>query len=301
MTLHALREYEIPGAVAADAARGGLPRLVLTTSEATAEVYLHGAHVTHFQRHGEPPILFMSRNSRFEAGQAIRGGVPICFPWFGARTGGPAHGLARLTTWRVVGSAVAPDGAVSVEFALPPLPDLAEWATLDTTFTVTLSHALTMSITTRHRAEAARPARAGAVRVETCLHSYFDVGEIGAVTLTGLEGAPFDDFAFGANGARRAGQDAALSVDRETNRVYPDHTATIDIRDAALGRVIRVEKSGSNSTVIWNPWTTQRMPDDFDQAEYRRMICVESGNVKQNATRLAPGEATTLTVTISSR
>src|SRR5690606_12367567 len=122
---------------------------------------------------------------------------------------------------------------------------------LDTTFTVTLAHDLTMTLTTTHRSEAdtdGRRAGMGAVRVETCLHSYFLIGDIDAVTLTGLAGAPFDDFASGANGERRPAHDGALGVTRETNRVYPDHTATVDIHDRTLGRVIRVGKSGSRST-----------------------------------------------------
>jgi D-hexose-6-phosphate mutarotase len=127
------------------------------------------------------------------------------------------------------------------------------------------------------------------------------VADITTVSVSGLAGAPFDDFAHGANGARRPGDNDDLRISQETNRVYPDSSSPIEIVDPGLGRVIRVEKTGSLSTVVWNPWTTQQMPSDFGPDEYREMICVESGNVKQNAVTLAPGESTSLTVIVSSR
>jgi len=288
-----LRAYEIPGSVSVVKGHGDLPKVILTTATASAEAYLHGAHVTHFQKHGEPPVIFMSRNSGFAADTPIRGGVPICFPWFGGREGGPSHGLARLVDWRLAATSVGKDGAVSVRFELPLLA--GEWSPLCAEFVVTLTDALTMTLSMTHDGSA------DAVRIESCLHTYLHVGDIDRVTLTGLAAAPFDDFAFGANGARRVEHDAALRIAQETNRVYPDNAAAVEIEDAALGRVIRVDKFESQSTVVWNPWTTQKMPEDFDQAEYRQMVCVESGNVKQNALTLAPGETKTLRVVLSTR
>jgi glucose-6-phosphate 1-epimerase len=288
-----LRAHEIPGSVSVVEGHGGLPKVVLTTAKASAEVYLHGAHVTHFQKHGDPPVIFMSRNSWFAADKPIRGGVPICFPWFGGREGGPSHGLARLVDWRLVAPSVGEDGAVTVRFELPVLG--GEWSPLCAEFIVTLSDALTMALRMTHDGSA------DAVRIESCLHTYFHVGDIDRVTIAGLADAPFDDFAFGANGARRVEHDAALRIVQETNRVYPDNSAAVEIEDAALGRVIRVDTVGTQSTVVWNPWTTQKMPEDFDQSEYRQMVCVESGNVKQNALMLGPGETKTLRVALSTR
>ena len=136
--------------------------------------------------------------------------------------------------------------------------------------------------------------------IENCLHTYFHVGDIGAVSLSGLQGAPFDDFAFGANGARRKGDAGTLRITQETNRVYPDNTAAVEIRDEKLKRLVRVEKFNSNSTVVWNPWTTQKMPEDWEPGEHQQMVCVESGNVKQNKISLAAGKSTALKVVLSS-
>lgn len=286
--LEELHRHDIPGRVSIVAGEAGLPKVVVRTDVSTAEIYLHGAHVTHFQKHGDEPLLFLSQRSGFGPRVPIRGGVPICHPWFGPRGNDPAHGLARLVDWRLAGTSAASDGIVTVRFALPSLG--SEWDSLDTTFVVTVSGALTMALTTK------RTGGDAPLRVESCLHTYFHVGDVEAVTLEGLRDAPFDDFAFGGNGARRVEHDPVLRIFQETNRVYPDNTSTVEIHDRALRRIIRVEKSGSRSTVVWNPWTTQKMPDDFDQADYRRMVCVESGNVKQDAAMLRPDETTTLTV-----
>src|SRR4051812_20868609 len=95
------QEMEIPGRVALRKGIGGLAKLDVTTDWSTGEVYLQGAHVTAFQKRGEPPVLFVSKSSKFEKGQPIRGGVPIIFPWFGAREGKPAHGIARTAPWEL--------------------------------------------------------------------------------------------------------------------------------------------------------------------------------------------------------
>lgn len=289
-----LKKHEIPGRVAVVAGNGGLAKLVVTTQTSTAEIYPHGAHITHFQKNGEPPLLFMSRKSWFAPGKPIRGGVPICFPWFGNRDGEPSHGYARLAEWQLISTAAAPDGAVNLRFALPQISGRDAWKNLRTEFSVTVADTLTMKLT------AANDSCDDTLELEACLHSYFHVGDINAVSLTGLEEAPFDDFAFGANGARSDADSSPLHFIEETNRVYPHNSATVEIHDEKLRRVIRVEKHNSQSTVVWNPWTTQKLPDDFDPAEHKHMVCVESGNVKQDKISLAPGQSSSLKVILHS-
>ena len=289
-----LRRLEIPGRIEIVNGHGGLPLVKIRTPWSAAEIYLHAAHVSHFQKNGEPPLLFMSAKSHFAAGKAIRGGVPICYPWFGPREGEPAHGFARFTAWELVKTAAAPDGTVMVHFALPETPVREAWKSLRTEFVVTVGEALTLELV------ATNASADKTLEIENCLHTYFHVGDIGAVTLTGLEGAPFDDFAFGAGGKRLPAENAPLRITQETNRVYPDNAAAVEIRDEKLKRTIRVEKFNSQSTVVWNPWTTQKMPEDFDQAEHHQMVCVESGNVKQNQLSLAPGKSAALKVVLTS-
>ncbi len=289
-----LRRLAIPGRLEFANGHGGLPLVKVHTPWSTAEIYLLGAHVAGFQKNGGPPLLFMSARSYFAGGKAIRGGVPICLPWFGPRDGEPAHGFARVASWEMVETAAAPDGAVTIRFRLPEDPARPDWSALHAEYVVTVAETLALELT------AANASADQTLTLENCLHTYFQVGDLGAVALAGLEGAPFDDFAAGAGGARRPGDMAPLAITRETNRVYPDNTATVEIRDAKFNRVIRVEKFNSRSTVVWNPWTTQKLPEDFDPAEHQHMVCVESGNVKQNQLSLPPGKISTLKVVLGS-
>jgi D-hexose-6-phosphate mutarotase len=289
-----MKNLEIPGAVKIVSGNGGLPKIVVTTKFSAAEIYLHGAHVTRFQKNGEPPLLFVSRQSHFKNGEPIRGGVPVIFPWFGNRDGEPSHGFARVAEWQLVKTSANADGAVTLHFALPKISGREQWNDVRTEFIVTVADTLTMELIS------ANEACGETFEIENCLHTYFHVGDIGAVSIAGLETLPFDDFAFGANGARRAAENTILKITQETNRVYFDSPQTVEIRDEKWKRAIRVEKFHSQSTVVWNPWTTQKLPDDFDPAEYAQMVCVESGNVKQNKISLAPGKTTALKVVLSS-
>jgi glucose-6-phosphate 1-epimerase len=290
-----LRKFEIPGRIIFACGNGGLPKINVSTDWSTAEVYLHGAHITGFQKNGEPPLLFMSRFSRFAPGEPIRGGVPICFPWFGPREGAGVHGFARVTEWELTATEAPAAGGAVLRFCLPPTAAGNACPPARTEFTVTVADQLAMELTTTNLSSD-RP-----LEFEDCLHTYFAVGDIAEVSLAGLQAAPFLDHAAGAGGVRRDGEGAPLRIAQETNRVYPDTTDAVEIHDEKLRRKIRVEKFNSRSTVVWNPWTTQKMPDDFDPAEHRRMICVESGNVKQNRISLPPGGTAALRVVLSSR
>jgi D-hexose-6-phosphate mutarotase len=273
---------------------GGLSLAKIRTPWSTAEIYLPGAHVSHFQKVGEPPLLFMSAKSYFAPGKPIRGGVPICFPWFGNRDGEPSHGFARITEWQLVKTSATPDGTVTAHFALPQIPGRDTWKNLHTEFVVTVSDTLTMELL------AANDGCDNPWEIENCLHTYFHVGDISAVSIDGLRGAHYLDNAAGGNGELKIQTESPLRIPKETNRLYLDTTNAVEIRDENLGRVIRVEKSGSHSTVVWNPWTTQKLPDDFDPAEHKHMVCVESGNLKQNKISLAPGKTSALKVVLSS-
>src|SRR6185369_3695230 len=255
----------------------------------------HGAHVTAFQKKGEAPLIFMSGKSDFADGKAIRGGVPICYPWFGPREGSVVHGFARITEWNLTKATAQPDGSVQVIFTLPDSVSVkAMWPVAKTNFIVTVSDKLTMELAVSNLTKEN-------FTFEDCLHTYFSVGDINQVSITGLEKSPFDDFAAGAGGARRDAENTPLRIAKETNRVYPDAPQTVEIRDEKLKRVVRIEKTNSKSTVVWNPWTTQKLPGDWDTADYQQMVCVESGNVKQNKTVLGANQTSELRVVVSSR
>jgi len=282
-----------PGRVAFIDGRGELPMLEVSTAWSAAGIYLHGAHVTHFKRKNQPPLLFLSQCSRFAENEPIRGGVPVIFPWFGAREGMPQHGFARLKAWELKEFAPAADGSVSVRFRLPDCPEASTFPAFTADYSVTVNESLTMqlSITNQSREEA--------FTFENCLHTYFEVGDIGAVAITGLKGLNYLDKV--ENFAQKSETDAELRIASEVDRIYLNTTGLVEILDQSLGRRIRVEKEGSASTVVWNPWQAkaQQMPD-FGNEEYQRMVCVESGNVASNHIKLPPGQTATLSVKLSS-
>jgi D-hexose-6-phosphate mutarotase len=286
-----MKEHEIPGRVAIKNGMNGLHKINVTTGFSTAEIYLHGAHITGFQKNGEPPLLFMSGKSHFAPDKPIRGGVPICFPWFGPHDGDVAHGFVRITEWKLVKTSTAPDGTVTLKFRLPEVPGRTAWRNLRTEFVVTVSDKLTMELIATNDSSTA-------MGIENCLHTYFHVGDIGGVTIRGLKGAQFLDKT--DNSAEKLETDDALPIVAETNRVYHDTPGAMEIVDATFRRTIRVEKSGSQDTVIWNPWTTQIMPD-FDPVEHKHMVCVECGNVGRNKIALAPGKTLALKVVLDSQ
>jgi D-hexose-6-phosphate mutarotase len=287
-----LRKFEIPGHVTFASGKGGLPKINLAAGGSTAEIYLHGAHVTGFQKHNEPPLLFMSRLSEFAAGKPIRGGVPICFPWFGPRANDVAHGFARITEWELIETATTSSDTVTVRFRLPVPAARTGWPAFRAEFAVTVTDQLTMQLTATNESADRN------FDFENCLHTYFAVGDINDVSITGLKGTHYLDKT--DQGARKLESADAIRIMAETNRVYPDTTGTIEINDAKFRRTIRVERSGSVSTVVWNPWTTQLMPD-FDPAEHRQMVCVECGNVGSNQLSLAPGKTADLQMVLGSR
>jgi D-hexose-6-phosphate mutarotase len=288
-----LRKFEIPGRVTFANGNGGLPKINITTGRSTAEIYLHGAHITGFQKNGELPLLFMSRLSQFAAGKPIRGGVPVCFPWFGPREGDVMHGFVRITEWNLIEAAATPDGGVTVRFRLPSTAANSAWPAFRAEFVVTVTDQLAMELIATNESADRN------FDFENCLHTYFAVGDIRDVSITGLNGTHYLDKT--KDNARLLESADAIRITEGINRVYPDTPGPVEIRDTKFRRAVRIEKSGSASTIIWNPWTTQKMPDDFDPAEHKHMICVECGNVWQNKISLPPGKSTGLKVVLSSR
>jgi len=274
--------------------RGELPMVEITTAWSTAEIYLHGAHVTNFKRHGEPPLLFLSQCSRFEPNQPIRGGVPIIFPWFGPREGLGMHGFARTKPWELKEVLPAPDGTVSVRFRLPDYPEAGAYPPFTAEYVVTVNDALTLELNVTNKSTDAK------LEFEECLHTYFAVDDIAATHIVGLKGVSYLDKV--SNFAKKTEKEEAIRITSEVDRVYLNTTSAVDIRDERLGRVIRVEKKNSASTVVWNPWIAkaQQMPD-FGNEEYQNMVCVESGNVNTNKIMLDPGKSSSLTVKLTSK
>ena len=276
---------EIPNHVTLTEGVGGLPKVCVKTATSSAVVYLHGAHVTHFQKKGEEPLLFMSVESDFSDSKAIRGGIPIIYPWFGPREGFPAHGIARTTTWELVDTELDSAGAVSLRFRLPS--DDA----LRVEYIVKVSDELSLELNISNRGNTEQS-------FETCLHTYFEIGSIHTVSVQGLAGRTYFDKVAGAEAVEKS---ESIKFSSEVDRVYQDSSPVVEIIDPTLERKILVRKSGSKSTVVWNPWIKKSSAmADFGDDEYLGMVCVESGNVASDRTVLPAGASAVLKVQLSS-
>jgi glucose-6-phosphate 1-epimerase len=288
-----MEKSQTPGRVMFLDGQGELPMIGISTIWSSAEVYLQGAHLTTFRRHGEPPITFMSQCSRFTEGQPIRGGIPVIFPWFGMREGMGNHGFARVKNWELKEFAPAPDGSVSVRFRLPDCPEASSYPPFTADYVITVSDALTLQLIVANKSTE------DPLTFENCFHTYFEVSDVTSISILGLKGVSYLDKV--ANFARKTETNEAIRISSEVDRIYFDTSGPVEIHDPRLGRKIRIEKQGSNSTVVWNPWIgrSQQMPD-FGNDEYQRMVCIESGNVSSNEITLPPGRTSTLTATFSS-
>ena len=294
--LESLRSnFSIPQIVDFQPGNGGLIKAVVTTPTASGEVYLNGAHITHYQPVGQAPVLFLSNQSRFETGKPIRGGVPICFPWFGPLEGrdtAPAHGFARTSLWEVKSTALHADSSPTVVLELAKAEDRGGfWPhAFKAQFVVTFGAMLKMEFSVLH-------AGGEPFMFEEALHTYFHVGDVRQVSVTGLEDCSYLDKLQGGKELRQGL--SPIQITGETDRVYLDTIAECVIDDPKLNRKITVAKTGSDTTVLWNPWInkSKAMPD-FGDEEWPGMLCIETCNVGPSAVKLGPGQSHTMTAEI---
>lgn len=265
----------------------GLVIAEIANPHATASLCLQGAHLMTWQPKSQSvPVVWLSRDAKLAAGKSIRGGVPVCWPWFGAHaseSGFPAHGYARTVPWQVIESGSEPDGATRLTLRLVESEKTrAQWphdARLE--LTVSIGEVLRMELSTEN-------AGATDFAIGEALHTYFRIGDIGAARVTGLDGCDYWDKVGGSTLKKQSG---IIRFEGETDRVYINTGASCAIEDEMLKRRIRIATSGSLSTVVWTPWTdkAERMGDLGKPDGWREMVCVESGNAIDNVVTVAPG------------
>jgi glucose-6-phosphate 1-epimerase len=289
-------QFALANALRFETAPGGLTRAVISTPLVEAEIYQQGAHIAHWAVRGRKPVLFMSSKSFLTAGKPIRGGVPIIFPWFGPRSGnkpGPAHGFARTALWSVESSRLLNNGAVEIALGLAA-DDTSRALGFDNfavRFTVTVGSELSMSLDVSNGSP-------GPLVFEEALHTYFAVSSIRDIAVHGLEGTTYIDKTDGFS--RKVQPDAPIRFAKETDQVHLNSVASCVISDPAWDRRIVISKTGSNSTVVWNPWIAKAAAlEDMAPDEWQGMICIETANVAGNAVTLAGGDSYHMTATIT--
>ena len=264
--------------------RGPLAEVHVDSSLCAASVLEQGAQLLRFRPSDGTDILWVSPRASFLAGKAVRGGIPLCFPWFGphpSRTDLPQHGFVRTTPAAFGGSRARGD-KVDLRFSREADQD-THWAfphEFHAEIRFLLGEDLGMEIEVRNDDD-------DPFSYELALHTYFRVSDVEDVRLRGLENAPFVDKVRG--GVQMAAEGVGLALRGEVDRVY---TSSDDVRieDKGLGRVLTVSKRGSGSTVVWNPGRERAaaMADVGDA--WREFVCVEVGNIGAERVTLAPGE-----------
>ena len=272
---------------------GGLITAEITNAHVRASVCLQGGQVLSWQPTSTAePVLWMSQAAQFTTGKSIRGGIPICWPWFGAHaleTDYPAHGFARTQAWQVKGSRTLDDGSIELSLTMPiSAISQAMWphqAQLD--MLVNVGETLKIALITRNLGDVD-------FTISEALHTYFSVSDVAQVQVEGLDGIHYHDKAAGWTEGDQIG---AIPFAAEVDRVYVNTSERCSIVDAGFKRRIHINKIGSQSTVVWNPWADRAAQmGDLGQDGWKRFVCVESANALSNAVTVPAGKSHTLAV-----
>src|ERR1700758_1185255 len=240
--------FGIPGVAKIDEGNGGLPRIQIAGSGAEGEMYLHGAHVTSWKPGGNDEVLFLSTKSRWQEGQAIRGGIPICFPWFRAKADdpkAPAHGFVRTKTWHLE-SIVQDKSGVCVSMSTESDEQTRRWwpAEFRLVYRVVFGPELLLELICTNTGKTP-------LRFEEALHTYNRVANVAKVQLQGLDTVHFLDNT-DSNAAKT--QRGGVRIASATDNAFLGTQNDVDLIDPQMGRHIRLQKANSLATVLWSPW-----------------------------------------------
>ncbi len=288
--------FAIAGHVHFKDAGDGLVVADIVNAHARAVISLQGGHVmTWHPTATSAPVVWLSKLAKIAKGKSIRGGAPVCWPWFGAhetQADLPGHGFARTVAWEVTGTRALDDGSTEIGLTLVQNDATrAMWAHPSSAeILVNVGKTLRIALTTRNLGDQD-------VVIGEALHTYLQISDIGQTRVLGLEGCEYMDKA--AGGVRKR-QQGAIDFTGETDRVYVNTEAACVIEDAGLQRRVRITKLGSRSTVVWTPWTEKAdKMGDFGPAGWRTMVCVESANALENVVTVKAHGSHTLAVEYS--
>jgi glucose-6-phosphate 1-epimerase len=274
---------------------GGLTRARIATDTATAEMYLQGAHVARWQPASTVhPVLFLSAQSHFAVGKAIRGGVPLVFPWFAERKDGlpgGMHGFARTLPWEVVAAERRAEG-VALSFNLLPNQTTRDvgFDHFVLVYEVVVGATLTLGLEVENVGDTP-------LRFEEALHAYYSVSDVRQIEVSGVGDTDYLDRADNAKPKHQGV--GAIRFAGETDQLHLNTEATVTISDPVWRRRIVIEKRGSDSTVVWNPWQAKASElADLGADAWPHFVCVEPANAAENAVTVAPGAVHTMGVTV---
>ena len=274
---------------------GGFPCIRIRNAHADALVSVYGGQILAFKPRGSDELLFLGNKAFFEAGKAIKGGVPVCWPWFGPHPENknyPAHGFVRNRMWNVLHTETTENGTTRVSLGIKSTAETRSiWPhDFSLSLDITVGKTMRMALTTRNTGEQA-------FSLSQALHSYFAVGDVSQTQLLGLEDRQYIDKA--DNGSLKQ-QDGNVTISNEVDRVYYDVPSLVTIVDNALQRNIQINSSGNNTTVVWNPWSEISAGSaDLQDDDYQHFLCVETANALEDAVEIAAGDEYRLTAEMS--
>jgi len=289
------RRFELPEIAAVVPGNGGLAKVRVTTSLAAGEVYLHGAQVTSWKPAGAEEAIFLSQHSHWQDGRAIRGGIPICFPWFRAKADdaqAPAHGFVRTREWQLDSVTAEGDGCVAVTCSTGSDDATRRWWPHEFRLVhrVTIGSSLHLELTVTNLGSAP-------FVFEEALHTYFRVGAAERARVRGLDQVTYLD---NTDGNREKVQSGDVALTAPTDNAYLNTRSALELIDPTLHRILRTNKQNSATTVVWNPWQQGAATlADLGADEWRLMTCVEASNILRSAVSLAPGEQHAIGATLS--
>lgn len=278
-------KFSIPDCLTFKKAPVGLIYAEVQNDSAAADIFLHGAQVTAYVPGGQEPVLFLSGLSRYESNKAIRGGVPVSWPWFAdhpSDASKPAHGFARITDWTVKKSEILSCGETRITLRLTDGESTRKlWDhSSDLNLDISIGSALNLVLTTKNTEDAP-------FSITSAFHSYFNISSIRDITISGLENTGYIDK---VDGFKIKKQSGPLRISGETDRIYQNTDTECIIADPGFNRNVRIRKSGSRSTVVWNPWKEKaRSMNDLGDADYHDFVCVEVANAGDDIIHIPPG------------
>ncbi|HZC24860.1 MAG TPA: D-hexose-6-phosphate mutarotase [Candidatus Binatia bacterium] len=273
---------------------GRLPKVVITSPSARGEVYLHGAHATSWRPAGGEEVLFVSSKARWGEGQAIRGGIPICFPWFRGKADdphAPAHGFVRTRLWQLE-SIVENQFGVVVTMFIESDEQTRRWWPGE----FRLAHRVTFGLELKLELICKNTGNTP-LHFEEALHTYNRVADVATVRLQGLDGARFLD---NTDSNKEKTEHGDVFVGAQTDKAFINTQNAVDLLDPQLGRRIRLQKANSSTTVVWNPWQEgSEKLSDLGADEWKQFLCVEASNILGAAVTLAPAQEHTMSAVLS--
>lgn len=279
------KNYGATGRIAFRKGPGGYPLMSLAENRGACEVALYGGQVLSYRPLGHAPVLWMAKNALLTPrGRAIRGGIPVCWPWFGPhpdKADLPLHGFARLRRWRLVRTEYDSQRTSACLRLHDDETTHAMWPyAFRLELNIVVENGLHLELTTTNRDKSP-------LTLSQALHSYFLIRDIRKIEIRGLEGVKYIDTTAAANHGKQQG---AIRVKDEVDRIYQRTKGECTLVDNGIGRNVTIKKRGSQSTVVWNPWIekSKRMPD-LGNEDFNHFVCIETTNADDDAVVIEPG------------